>query len=93
MKASDHLSLYLEACMTTPEGRQLILADQKVRHELEKLPVDGQALMEALWRASTFVGGNVVPYLNNEAERRNFLQYFDGWTSTEEGTKRSMSAA
>jgi hypothetical protein len=94
MKPSDHLSMYLEACMATPGGRQAILADEKVQWELQKIPVNGKALIDAVQSAANKLGssgGNVVAYLNTVPERANFLQYFHGWISTEDGTKRAMS--
>jgi hypothetical protein len=93
MKPADHLGMYLEACMTTPEGRQAILADEKVQRALGR-PVNGKALIEAVWSAANKLGpsgGNVVAYLNTHTERANFLQYFDGWISTDDATPRAMS--
>ena len=95
MKPSDHLGMYLEASNTPSDGRQAILADEKVRQELGKIPVNGNALAEAVWSVANKLGrngGNVVAYLNTDAERRNFLTYFDGWISTEGGTKSVMSS-
>jgi hypothetical protein len=94
MKASDHLRMYLEACSTSPDGRQAILADEKVRQELVKIPVNGKALVEAVYSVAKELGpngGNVADYLNTAAERRNFLQYFDGWNSIEDATNRVMA--
>jgi hypothetical protein len=87
MKALDHLRMYLEASNVPPDGRQAILSDGKVQQELGKIPVNGKALIEALLFAANKQGsngGNVVAYLNTHAERQNFLQFFDGWISTEE---------
>ena len=94
MKPSDHLSMYLEACMTTPAGRQAILADTKVRWILGNIPVDGNDLLEAVQLAADKLGpdgGNLVAYLNMNSERINFLQYFNGWVAIEDATKRVMA--
>jgi hypothetical protein len=94
MKPSDHLGMYLEACMTTPAGRQAILTDEKVQQALGKIPVNGNALLEAVRSAASKLGvsgGNAVAYLNTDAERGNFLQYFDGWVSIEDASKRTMA--
>jgi hypothetical protein len=85
MKSSDHLGMYLEACMTSVEGREAILTDAGVRRELENLPIKGKALMSALIAAAKKLeagSGYVIPYLQMQVEQQNFLNYFDGWVTT-----------